>query len=143
MGLTHHWKRPTELPIAAFRKAAADCRLLLDAASIDLAGFDGTGPPLLSEERIIFNGTAPAACEPFEVAAVEFDRRGRPEFFGHCKTEHLPYDLYVKASLIVLAHYLCDDFQVMSDAPEDEWAQARDLVEASLGYGSSFILSKD
>lgn len=139
MGLTHHWHRPTELPTEAFRAAVDDCRRLFEAAGVDLAGFDGTGTPLLTAERIVFNGAAPAACEPFEVAAVEFDRRGRQEFFGHCKTEHLPYDLCVRAALIVLHHHLQDAFRVSSD--DGEWKAAQEWVSSTLGYGSDFILT--
>lgn len=143
MSLTHHWQRPTELQIEAFRDAVEDCRKLLAGSQPDIAGFDGTGEPILHEERIVFNGQAPGACEPFEIAAVEFDRRGRPEVFGHCKTGHLPYDLYVKASLIVLAHHLGGTFKVMSDADSADWDEARDLVEKTLGYGGDFSLSSD
>jgi hypothetical protein len=143
MGLTHHWERPTELPREAFRAAIEDCRTLLAVSEADIAGFDGTGEPILDEDRIVFNGQAPRACEPFEIAAVEFDRRGRPEVFGHCKTGHLPYDLYVRASLIVLAHHLRGALRMTSDADSTDWGKAQSLVEQSLGYGGDFSLSPD
>ncbi len=143
MGMTHYWQRPTELPKEAFRAAVDDCQTLLGSGRIEVAGFDGTGTPLLNDEQIVFNGQAPTACEPFEIAAVEFDRRGRPHIISHCKTEHLPYDLYVKASLIVFAHHLGDVFQVTSDANDAGWDEARSFTEGCLGYGSDFTLSKD
>jgi len=143
MGLTHHWQRPTDLPTAVFRAAVEDCRSLLNSGLVEVAGFDGTGAPILNDERIVFNGQAPVACEPFEIAVVEFDRRGRPECIGHCKTEHLPYDLYVKAALIVFAHHLTDSFRVSSDADDRDWDDARSFVQDQLGYGQAFHLVKE
>lgn len=143
MGLTHHWHRPTELPTEHFRAAVQDFRKLIVGGSTSLAGFDGSGEPILDEERIVFNGKGPTACEPFEISAVEFDRRGRPDFFGHCKTEHQPYDLYVKAALIVLSHHLNDSFRVSSDADNSDWDDARSLVQSHLGYGSAFQLTSE
>lgn len=142
MGLTHHWRRPTELPHAQFRDAVADCRRLFDSAAAQLGGFDGLGDPVLRDDRIIFNGKHPVSCEPLEIAAVEFDRRGRDEFYCHCKTEHLPYDLFVKAALIVFAHHLGPSFKVSSDSPAS-WDDACDLVQRTLGYGNDFQLSPD
>lgn len=141
MGLSHHWQRKTELPAASFREAVSDCRRLFQAAAAEIAGFEGFGPPVLADDHIVFNGKHPASCEPFEVAAVQFDRHGRAEFFGHCKTEHLPYDLFVKAALIVLARRLGPEFKVSSDAP-DSWDSARELVQRTLGYGADFQLSR-
>ena len=143
MGLTHHWHRPTELPTDDFRAAVEDCRKLIECGNVSIAGFDGTGEPILDDERIIFNGEGPTACEPFEIAAVEFDRRGRPDLFGHCKTEHQPYDLYVKAVLIVFSHHLNKSFLVSSDADNSDWDDARSLVQEHLGYRSAFQLANE
>lgn len=143
MGVTHHWRRPTELPADSFRAAVADVRRLLSAATVEIGGFDGTGSPILRDDRIVFNGLAPLACEPFEVATVEFDRHGRNEVCEFCKTGHLPYDLQVKATLIVLEHHLHPHFVVTSDQADEEWAAARDLVQSALGYGSAFCLSNE
>lgn len=143
MSVTHYWRRPTELPAAAFAKAASDCRQVLQAADVDVAGFDGQGEPLLTAERIVFNGRSPRACEPFEIAAVEFDRHGRPEVRSYCKTQLLPYDVTVKAVLVVLAHHLAGSLAVTSDQPAEEWAGAMRLVEGELGYGQAFELRRD
>jgi len=98
---------------------------------------------VFTAERIAFNGRSPAHCEPFEVAVVEFDRSGRNDFFSHCKTHYLTYDLYVKAALIVLSHHLALRLAVSSDAPDREWDQARQFVSSRLGYGSDFCLANE
>lgn len=143
MGLTHYWKRPIKLPANAFRAAAEDCRRLFREAGADLAGFEGSGDPTVNSERIVFNGRAPAACEPFEIAAVEFDRHGRSEVRSYCKTEHLPYDRFVRAALIVLQHHLQPAFRVSSDSKAEEWADARQLTQSVLGIGEGFVLDRD
>lgn len=141
MGQTHHWRRPTELPAEQFRNAVADCRKLLDSAKDKLGGFDGTGSPILRDDRIVFNGRTPQTCEPLEIAVVEFDRRGRPEFWSFCKTDHLPYALYVKAALIIFHHHLHPLFVVASE--DKDWSIAKTLVQATLGYGDSFALATE
>ena len=90
MGVTHHWKRPTELPSKTFQKAIEACAALLDQSDIDLSGYDGSGKPIIAKDRIVFNGHSPPSCEPFEIAAIEFDRNGRPDVFSYCKTNHQP-----------------------------------------------------
>lgn len=142
MGITHHWKRPTELANGEFANAILDLRKLIDVAGLEIAGFDGTGHPILLPDHVVFNGPAPMSCEPFEVAQTEFDRRGRPEFYGHCKTQRLPYDIAVKAALIILAHHLGPSISVTSDIGDDDWSEARELVQKHLGFGDGFRLSQ-
>lgn len=143
MGLSHHWRRPTELTAGTFRAAAHDVCKLLASSPVELAGFDGTGSPIIGDDRIVINGRTPLACEPFEIALVEFDRRGNSEVRSFCKTEGLPYDLIVKAALIVFQHHLKPHFVVTSDQMNDDWASARDLVQSTLGFGESFCLSQE
>lgn len=116
---------------------------MLDQPGVELPGFDGTGAPILRDDQIVFNGWAPHAYEPFEFTAIEFDRRGRREFYAHCKTEHLPYDLWVKVVLIVFSHHLGEQIAVYSDDAQSKWEDAINAVVARLGYGRDFKLSLD
>ena len=141
VGWTHYWQRPIELSAKEFAAAATDLRRLLSTIEIPLAGFDGTGSARVEDAHIVFNGKAPAHCEPFEIARVEFDRRGRQEVRSFCKTEHLPYDLCVQASLIVLKHHIGRDLSVTSDGNDVEWDAARQLVSDTLGYDVDFTLA--
>ena len=142
MGWTHYWQRPTELPEVEFAHAAQDCSKMIDAIGLPLAGFDGSGEPIISDERIVFNGGPSAACEPFEIARVEFDRRGRGLVGGFCKTEGLPYDLCVQAVLLILKHYLGDLINVTSDGADEDWEEARSRAHDVLGYGDNFKLGE-
>ena len=143
MGLTHYWRRPARLPPDMFRAAVADVRRLLSTAPVHVAGIDGTGAPVLCDDQIAFNGRAPLACESFVIAAIECDRHGSGEVTSYCKTEYLPYDFFVKAVLIVLAHHHHPHFVVSSDEGHGGWAKARAFVREMLGYCESFTLSPD
>lgn len=143
MGLTHHWERPIELPPDRFAAAVRDVERVVAASGVPVAGFEGSGPPLFRDDVIVFNGVAPAACEPFEIHQTEFDRRGRPKVFSFCKTQRAPYDLCVRLALIVLKHHLGEQMEVGSDDRADDWAAARGVCQSALGYGSGFRLRRE
>ncbi len=140
MGLTHSWTRPTELPVDKFATAIRDVRRVLAHIDVPLAGFEGGGKPIFTDDAIVFNGVGGAGCEPFEIHQTEFDRRGRPAKFSFCKTEGLPYDLAVKAALIVLKARLGEVIRILSDEPDESWTCARQLVKQQVGCGSDFKL---
>jgi len=141
VGWSHHWTRPTELDRETFAAAIRDVRALVGMSADVLAGFEGKGCPIVDEEHIVFNGRRPAHCEPFEIARIEFDRRGRSVIHSFCKTEQLPYDLYVQAALIILRHHVGEMLCVTSDGNETSWQEARNLVSKKFGYGQDFRLS--
>lgn len=143
MGKTHFWRRPTELPSDQFGAAVKEIRRVVGLAGVPLAGFEGCGEPIFVEDAVVFNGVGNAGCEPFQVRDTEFDRRGRSEVFSFCKTEGLPYDLAVKAALVIFKEHLGDLIKVMSDEPESAWADARDLVMKHSGGGQGFKLDPD
>jgi hypothetical protein len=99
--------------------------------------------PVFEDDHIAFNGQTPGACEPFEIARVEFDRRGRPQVWSFCKTERHAYDLCVKVALVILAHHLHGDFSVASDGGDEDWASAKRIVQERLGFGDEFSLRRD
>src|SRR4051812_11997493 len=136
MGLTHSWLRPTELPATAFAAAVKDIQRILEVADVPLAGFEGRNQPVFLDDAIVFNGVAGAACEPFEIHQVEFDRRGRDQKFSFCKTQGLPYDLAVKVALVLFKHHFGETIKIMSDESDDAWAEARQLVSQATGFVS-------
>jgi len=52
----------------------------------------------------------------------------------------MPYDICVRAALIVLQHHLGEKFKVGSD-DKTGWAEAKQLVAANLSYGDNFTLT--
>ncbi len=56
MGYTHYLYRAREFDPTAFRAAVADLRMVILAAEIPLAGWDGCGEPVLTDEAISLNG---------------------------------------------------------------------------------------
>ena len=143
MGYTNNWRRPVELAADRFASAVADCREVLPTLGVALGGFGGDGEPVVQSDHIVFNGRSLAKCEPFEVGRVEFDRHGRGWVWSFCKTERLPYDLCVKAALIILSHHLGEQFKVGSDGSDNDWARARQLVQERKGYGATFQLTSE
>ena len=56
MGMTHYWKRKPELPAQQFSKAIGDFRKIIELLQIPLAGANGFGELVITDEEIIFNG---------------------------------------------------------------------------------------
>jgi len=128
------------LPKEQFAEAVADCAKALQTTNIPLGGFDGSGNPVFSEEHIVFNGAKGSGCEPFEIARVEFDRRGRDKVLAFCKTEKTPYDICVQVSLVIFKHHLGDAIGVSSDGTDENWQEAKNICQECLGYGMNFKL---
>ena len=132
MGYTNYWRiRKIEAYKQALPLVASDLKELLPQLP-PLAGWDGRGEPTLKGWRIAFNGVEPEECEPF---LLEEWPRGAP---GFCKTREKPYDLAVKAALVLLkwhseaiAPYAVE---VRSDGGLTDWDKACELVVEELGY---------
>ena len=107
---------------------------------VPLGGFTGDGEPTFSADSIIFNGADGSGCEPFEIARVEFDRKGRESIFSFCKTEQAPYDICVQIALVVLKHHLNDAITINSNGDDSAWKAARTVCQKVLGYGVNFKL---
>ncbi len=142
MGLTHYWKRPPVLPTAAFKSAVRDCRKVLTASGVALAGETGKGQPIINDLMLVFNGTEPRSGEPFRIEIFAAPRRSGSDVLSYCKTSYQPYDLCVKAVLVVFSHHFSDIFKVFSDGKDEVWQDARQLCQSCLGYGSDFKLSE-
>ena len=140
MGWTHHWERGWVLSKEAFARAADGCRKLFDALDIELAAIEGDGDPVVTGDKILFNGAGDLCCEPFCIERMELPRHGRDRVFGHCETEHLPYDICVQAALIILKHHLDEAIIITSDGTDEDWRKAREVCQGRLGYGHEFRL---
>lgn len=56
MGYTHYWYRKERLNEKTFAKAVKDIQAVVANAGVPLAGFRGDGKPVISDEKISFNG---------------------------------------------------------------------------------------
>jgi len=142
MGWTHYWQRETELPIEAFARAAEDCAKVMELIKVPLGGFDGKSCPIFDKDHVVFNGADKTGCEPFEVARIEFDRRGNRIVLSACKTEHAAYDICVQVALVVLKHHLVDTIAISSDGEIKDWKEAQQICQENLGYGTDFELEE-
>lgn len=108
-----------------------------------LAGGDGKGKPLLTPREVVFNGQA---------LEGDYETFAFPGHFGEifCKTgpnweRKRPYDLAVRAFLLLARFHLGEAMTLSGDAPLADWAEAASLIEAhvhlpvdvywALGYG--------
>ena len=100
----YHWwssnREAQEISPEDWRHIIEDVRKLVDNFAYPLTSGDGkTGRPVIDGEKILFNGMAPNAGEPFH-----FTRKGEPP--DTCATGLFYYDAAVFAVLAVIAsHY--------------------------------------
>lgn len=106
MGYTHYWNIPISFNNNDFRNFAKECSLLIRHAPkkttsaggfykdsrLELAGWDGNGMPLITDDTVSFNGLGKLSHETFLITS-------KCEGFGFCKTARKPYDLLVVACL--------------------------------------------
>jgi len=104
-----------------------------------LGGRSGRGKPLLSEEdgRLSFNGKRP---EHYNPVVFPFEERdlippdGRySTYLFRCKTMGFPYDLGVKAFLLLLKHHVGKGVHLFTDGSLGSWAPAAELLDGVLG----------
>ena len=142
MGYTNHCYRVLVFDRKEYRAAVTDLRRILPETGVDLAGSDGTGKPVVSNNDVRFNGRHPQHCETFSMPRV-FDGRARPRRlpgFTFSKTHRLPYDLAVKVALLVFKRRFADEVEIGSD-DEDllaGWSGAIELAHRVLGYAKEW-----
>lgn len=134
MGWTHYWERQVELPADEFKKALADCKKVIGLLDISLAGTEGNGQPVFTDEEVVFNGIEGAKCEPFVFRRTQPPRPERDVVFEYCKTEHLPYDLAVQCCLVVFNHYFKELIEISTDGSGDDWQEAFDICRKEFDY---------
>lgn len=110
MGYTRYWKRTDEPLNADFRDGVEN--IIKEAAGYGIAirGWDGHGEPLLSSERVSFNGNANAEQDLSHESFVLDSELG----FCFCKTARKPYDFVVRKVL-----RLAQDYGIVEDVSDD------------------------
>ena len=139
MGYTIYWKTPEGFN-TGLERCASGIRQLLDFDTQDLAskplrmatgpllaGATGTGRPLFNGVHVELNGIGEDSNETFCL--------GLEDGFGFCKTANKPYDVFVKASLIIAQLGLDqkNDLKVSCDGTKMDWVEAMLLVNRVIG----------
>jgi len=135
VGYVHYYPRKRDIGVRTWIKIRKDVDELLEASPVELAsplGERGTDP-IVGPERIAFNGVEEDAREDFTLC-----RTDSPNDVGFCKTDRKPYDLVVKATLVVVYNRVPTAWYVYSDGHDFEWEDARAWVNGILGTGTSF-----
>ena len=148
MGYTHSWYRGREIESSIMDQIKADfskitAELPEESQIMDMPDFWGT------PQDIAFGGNK-TTCEPMIFCRVSQARRITPDrarepwmtgkYFEFCKTEQMPYDLAVRALLMIAKKNLIETIRVFSDGSTDDWSTACDLCQKVLGYGKQFIM---
>jgi hypothetical protein len=148
MGYTHYLYRAPELPASDFTAFAAEARTLLrdiDAMLVrdhgtGLAGPLGSGPAIVTDERVSFNGASPSDYETCHidrsVASDDYrrddtDDEGR--VFSFCKTAQKPYDAAVTALYALAIDHFGARAAVDSDGGAEAIEEGRLLASKLLG----------
>ena len=96
MGYTRYWERTEKALTEDFVKKVE--RIIKDSAALGIAirGWDGTGDPELTTERISFNGNGKADKD---LSNESFVLGSGDDGFDFCKTARKPYDYAVRMVL--------------------------------------------
>jgi len=127
MGYTHYWDLG-DFTEEDFVRFVSDCRTIVKASPVKLAGGDGKGEPSLKRGGIYFNGSEDRD-EDFETFCITEHDEG----FAFCKTACKPYDMIVVACLCALADRLGDSVKVTSNGNSEDWKDGVEFASKVLG----------
>lgn len=159
MGYTHYWKREKNLkdvPNGAekFKKAVdllkkciekipaefditvydwENCGTTLIKVPFKLAGGNGTGEPVFTDDKVCFNGFDDGENDyAHETCYVALDDENYE--FDFCKTARKPYDVAVCLTLLCFKHFFGDYFSYSSDGRNDDegWSLAHTIFNETL-----------
>lgn len=92
--------------------------------SLELAGGNGEGKPVLTDEMVFFNGRKP---DDYETFSLHVDDIG----FNFCKTAHQPYDVAVCLCILCFKKVFGEGFSFSSDGNRKEdygWKMAYKMM---------------
>ena len=91
-----------------------------------LAGGDGTGKPILNDDKICFNGVGEDSYETcyFALDDADYD-------YNFCKTARNNYDAAVCVAILCIKKYFKKDFSYSSDGndEDDGWKLAHSILK--------------
>ena len=139
MGYAHYYTVADPLGDLKVPEIAADVEAIIITSEIQIGDWSGEpgSEPLLGPDEINFNAMDPEDFENFRYPPqFAWNKKfGIEEGFNFCKTNQMPYDPVVCATLIAIKHHLGDQVRVSSDGDFDdaeEWGPAYDLYFRAL-----------
>lgn len=122
MGYTHYFT--IDHLEECFVDEVKDIVTLAQDDGITLAGYDGTGEPIVTDDKIALNGSS-ALGQEYESFVLPTDG------FGFCKTAHRPYDAVVTAILVsAIVNKVGDG--ISSDGTYADWKDGIALYERAV-----------
>jgi hypothetical protein len=143
MGYTNYWtchkakhgnaKKAEE----TYQLAIRQCQRVVKSYNKQLKALDPKHPARLSGYTahcdvseyggLNVNGVADLACESFTMR----EHWNENTDFDFCKTNERPYDVVVKACLLIMKHYMGDLIEISADdgGDQSDWMNAYELVE--------------
>ena len=150
MGYTHYWYKVAELSQDSFDNFVRDFYQVLPTFRSLLEQTENDSQSLeVNNQVVVFNGIQEYSHETFFFDRV-MDRKEnfvqyhneqsgeKTHIFNFCKTAQKPYDIAVTCALIIAKKNFGDNIIVSSDGGQEEWLEAIDLCQNTLGYGESF-----
>ena len=139
MGYTHYYTVADPLGDLKVLEIAADVKSIIMASEIQIGDWNGEpgSEPKLGPDEINFNAMQPDDFQDFRYPPPfeQNHRTGIEEGFSFCKTNRMPHDPVVCATLIAIKHHLGDQVRVSSDGDFDnaeEWGPAYKLYFRAL-----------
>jgi len=125
MGYTNYWT-PTNSITEKQREAMVDfTEKAINLSGVKICGYEGTGEPEVTTERIAFNG-----CEADGHDHETFVLLANREW-NFCKTTRNPYDVVVKACLLYAKEIgLVSSWSFDGDKDESEYLDGVKLYDA-------------
>lgn len=132
MGYTHYWNFKNKVAPAEIENGRLKWELAVNkvkealayvqSKGIEIAGWDGTGKPIVNTKEISFNGAGQGRCETMYISYKDGS-------WSFCKTERKPYDLLVCLTLLAFKDAFGDDFEYTSDGITKEDYEDRENNE--------------
>ena len=112
MGYTHYFgfKSGAKIDAERWNEAIELGKACAEASGVEIAGYDGTGEPIFTDNEIGFNGKG----DELSHEAFCLESEGRYTH-GFCKTARKPYDIVVCCFLLALKKVFGKDFEYSSD----------------------------
>lgn len=147
MGYTHYWYREQEIDPEIYDQIVSDFKRIIPLfveSGVVLANGSRTGQPIVTSEKVLFNGRGEEGHEGFYFPRLIIlndweTPNEKGQYFDFCKTAEKPYDLAVTSFLLIAKHHLQDKLRLSSDGEHEDWKAAICLCEQVLQTSIQFF----